>query len=151
MARAAASGYPDAEFFLGSSLLQDSARQAEGLHWIERAAQVGQEEAPSVLCKLYFGDGGHPATPTSALQWCKEAAEHGSVYVFDERLEAFVRARGDPDAQYRMGRVLIEGLFDIRKDEAMGVEWFRRAAAAGHGAARSELQHRGLSWSLDKG
>jgi uncharacterized protein len=46
--------------------------------------------------------------------------------------------RGDPEAQYRIGR-LYEFGFGYPKDQAQGIAWVRKAAAQGHVDAQQEL------------
>jgi len=46
---------------------------------------------------------------------------------------------GDVNAQHGLGDIYLVGLFGISKDEARAVEWYQRAAEAGHALSQGIL------------
>jgi TPR repeat protein len=49
----------------------------------------------------------------------------------------------DPEAEYQSGMMLIKGRGGYTRNEELGLDWLRKAAAHGHAGAKEELARRG--------
>lgn len=92
------------------------------LAYLNRAAMLGDAEAQFSMGLKSYNDGDAP----SARRWYAAAAEQG----LDK-------------AQCNLGQLLCAGLGGPR-DEAAGMQWFRRAANSGHASALRACQARGI-------
>ena len=106
----AEAGDPIGQFSLGAYLYYGSARTAEGIDWIRKAAQQGFPPAEHQLGMLHEFGFGVTHDERLALEWYRKAAEHGSA-----------------PAQRAVGEFYLKGR-SVRADAAEAARWFRRAA-----------------------
>jgi TPR repeat protein len=106
----AEAGDPIAQFSLGAFFYYGSARTAEGIDWIRKAAQQRFPPAEHHLGQIHDFGFGVAQDDRLALEWYRKAAESGSA--------AAERAVGE---FYLKGRA-------VRLDAAEAARWFRRAA-----------------------
>ena len=79
-----------------------------------------------VGCRLYERGEGVPKSESEAATLYRRAAD-----------------KGDAEAQYQLGRYYKEGKGGLAKSDASALEWFRKAAAQQHPAARDEVRKLG--------
>ena len=95
---------------------------AEGLTWLQRAAEGGWPPAEYLLASYYStGTVGLPKDPEQSLQWIQRAAEHGSVQAQFYLASGYLYGRGVP------------------KNVSQAVRWFRQAAEQGHAEAQNSI------------
>jgi hypothetical protein len=122
--RAAAKGYPPAEFNLakmyweGRGVRRDT---SEAVHWLNKAAAKGHAPAESALGSLYHSGGVVKQDLGKAVAWYTKAAEHG-----------------DADGQYNLGLMYETGQ-GVRADCAQAFKWLTQAAAQNLPAAQFRL------------
>jgi TPR repeat protein len=113
---AAAAGHREAQFALasllaGSALARDRSEAAE---WYGRAHEAGHGTAANRLGELYRDEVGERQQLFRARELFQLAAEQGNV-----------------DAMYNLAQMQNQGHGGIR-DTDMALQWYSRAAAAGH-------------------
>ncbi|MDR1607847.1 MAG: sel1 repeat family protein [Deltaproteobacteria bacterium] len=108
----ALAGDPDAQLRLGQNLIRtkDSAKNAQGLQWIQKAAEQNLPEAQEELATIYFKGWPAPEDKALAFQWRLKAAEQGLA-----------------DAQYQLAYAYENGL-GAAKDPAQAFKWYLAAA-----------------------
>lgn len=130
----------------------------QAIYWFRRAAIEGNPEAQFLLGRLYHFGSDVEVDRAAAHSWFEKAAQQGyegaimilnlieSIgYQLDEgwhkRLPGLRRLAedGDVEAQYQLAQRYEQGIGGVRKDSAMALDWYRRAAAAGHPMAMRAL------------
>ena len=152
--RAAEQGHPEAALRLGRMHRAGVGvpRDADkAVRWLREAAAFGLAQAQFELAEIYRGGDGVDRDPKEAARWYHAAAGQGHVRAI-ERLSATgegdasdpiyqlrVAAEvGDAEAQMRLATLLREG-DQVPRDANAALEWYRRAAAQGHGRASFNL------------
>ena len=113
----AARDLPDAQYALGKLLLTDDVEvhdREQGIRWLTRAAERGNEFAAYRLAKELLKDG----NVTEALPWLTMSAEADNPY-----------------AEYLLGKLYWEGE-EIPQDMGQAVYWLTQAAEQGHAYAQ---------------
>ena len=87
---------------------------AQGLYWLERAAQSGSDYAAYRLGKEYLSGKNTPKNPERAAEYVRMAAEQGNSY-----------------AQYLLGKLYLGG-DGVPQDKDAAYDWFQKAQAQGH-------------------
>jgi TPR repeat protein len=146
--RAATSGNPEAQYYLGAT---DFARAYEanvsGSEWVLRAEGPHLADVDTNLVKSKWGD-----KPEGDVRKAAEAGDREAMYfigmlgqdraVADEHKAAeWVQRAAEQGlviAQYRMGGLCFEG-GAANSDPRIAAEWFRKAALAGHEGAQHRL------------
>ena len=146
---------------LGRVLVQrgDARSVAEGLDWLQRAAQAGDATAALQLGKLWFkGAAGLPADADRALPWLKQAADQGqdaaAHYIalilkngsqqapaHPEAAARWMRRAAEAgwaDSQFLLGQMLLHGQ-GVKADAAEALAWFERAAEQDHPESNLQL------------
>ena len=161
---AARAGNADAQRAAGDALLNraDPARAAEGMHWLERAAEQNDTRAMIVLGKAcLFGSptSDRAPDPTMARRWFERAQPNmnpqAAYYLGLMEKSGYGRPANSmaaaeffrfaaqhnlPEAMYLLGNAHSNGEgVDIDPREAM--RWYLRAAALEHPQAIQELAH----------
>ena len=142
--RHAEAGYPDAMHLLGFAILTEQlpGDPAEGLTWLERAAEAGYVRATIYLARIHDeGLHGQAADRARALGWLRRAAEQhdlesllaaGAMLIEDgdfAAAEALLASWSDP-ADPRVGS--LHGVAAFKGgDRAGGISRWRTAAEAG--------------------
>lgn len=131
--------YSDALSELGLELVDsknsffDSER---GINLLSKASELGDDSATNYLGYMYEM-GLYVTTDTNkAIEYYKLAAENDY-----------------PSSQYRLGRLLIDGLFGAPKDEKMAIDLFERAIQQGNLNAMEDLgicAYEGKGMPIDK-
>lgn len=130
----------------------------QAIYWFRRAAIEGNPEAQFMLGKLYHYGGDVEVDHAAARSWFEKAAQQGyeaaimilnlieSIgYQLDEgwhkRLPGLTKLAedGDLEAQYQLAQRYEHGIGGVKKDSAIALEWYRRAAAGGHPMAMRTL------------
>lgn len=126
LTRAAAMGYPPAEFHLGklyengeSGVGKDP---AQARRWTERAAAAGERRAMHNLALFYFDGVGGPKDLIQAAVWFRKASDLGLV-----------------DSQYNLGRLYEQG-FGVQRDLIQAYKWYLIAGKAGDNESRSAAE-----------
>lgn len=166
--KAASQGLAEAQFVLGSGVLENSAAALDpaALRWLESAAQQGHWRAQMMLFRLYAARLQEPDAPARAIAWLRLAAaqefpeaeyELGSCYLHGIGLaknrhkasDLYLKAaqRGYAPAQYEVGRAYQHGS-DGPHDDAVAVRYFRDAAEQDHAEAQVSL---GLCFLIGRG
>ena len=117
----AAQSLPDAQYALGKLLLTNDVEvhdREQGIRWLTRAAERGNEFAAYRLAKEFLKDG----NVTEALPWLTMSAEADNPY-----------------AEYLLGKLYWEGK-DIPQDMGQAVYWLTQAAEQGHAYAQILLE-----------
>lgn len=121
----ALSGIVNAQYWYGRIILESSGRlgaPAEGLKWIEKAAEEGMADACAVLAQIFVtGQFGIEKDHQKALELYMKAAEQGSI-----------------DALFSLG-ALYGGGHDVEEDLPKAQEYFEKAAHAGHALSQMML------------
>jgi TPR repeat protein len=110
-----------AQFSLGAHLYYGSARTAEGIDWIRKAAQQGVPAAEHHLGQVHEFGFGVAQDERLALEWYRKAAAHGSA-----------------PAQRAVGEFYLKGR-SVAADAAEAARWFRRGADGDDLRAQSQL------------
>lgn len=127
-----------------------------------QAANLGVTRAYPVVAQRYAEGLGIERNLAAAAEWYRRADSTGHVPSITRLAELYARGRGikrndaeasrlyaraanagEPEAMYQLGMILITGRGSVRKNEADGLGWIRRAAAVGHAGAKAELTKRG--------
>ena len=106
-----------AQYALGKLFLSDDSEiqnSAQGLYWLERAAQNGSDYAAYRLGKEYLRGKNAPKEPERAAEYVRMAAECGNPY-----------------AQYLLGKLCLGG-DGVPQDKDAAYDWFQKAQAQGH-------------------
>ncbi|MFA6314062.1 MAG: tetratricopeptide repeat protein [Sterolibacterium sp.] len=130
----------------------------QAIYWFRRAAIEGNPEAQFLLGRLYHYGSDVEVDHAAARSWFEKAAQQGyegavlilnlieSIgYQVDEgwhkRLPGLTKLAedGDVEAQYQLAQRYEQGIGGVKMDSAMAVDWYRRAAAAGHPMAMRAL------------
>jgi len=122
--RAAAQDHHQAQFSLGCTLLEssDAERRAEGLHWLNTAADAGSRQAG-----LFLG------TALARGEFGMEKDE-----IRSEQLLRALSEQDDAEAQFVLAWLYMFGQeFNARREEAR--VWLERAASLGHDQAAGAL------------
>jgi TPR repeat protein len=141
---------------------RDGAQPAEGLRWLERAADLELAKAQASLAFLYLNRK-TADDDVEALRWFRRAAAHESpeaqsslgwmyangrgVQRDDAEAVRWYRRSADqglPEAQRALGRMYFEGL-GVARDLRTAFEWSRRAAEQGDAEAQVMLARLYLS------
>jgi TPR repeat protein len=121
-----------------------------------KADSLGEKYAPYYLSIIYgSGEFGVGKDPDTALAWARKSAARGHEYSADIMRELFhkgliasknaeiadLRKRaetGEVEAQFQLGKILMEGNFlpDDHKESAV---WYEKAAAQGDARAQNNL------------
>lgn len=134
--------------------------------WLSRASEAGFAKAwPAYGRLLRLAPEGVASEPEKALRWCRKAHEAGDAQgSFElalllleepglgrpgegEQLLRSLSERGLIDAQYELGKRLLEG-DGIAQDIAAGFAFLLAAAEAGHGRSFQEVLLRAAGWPL---
>lgn len=107
----ATEGDPDAQAWLGSSLLDENKKQ-EGLKWLEKSAEGGSPEGQYALGQAYSMGNGLPVDKKEAFGLFKQAADQGHA-----------------EAMLKAGRMLMAG-DGCDRDVAGGLDLVRQSADA---------------------
>ena len=155
-----------AKMYLEGRGVQKDSKKA--LQWLDRSANEGNPEAQYLLGRIYhLGTEDVAANRSLSKSWLDKAALQGSenamqfihwIQSLGYRLEKAWYNRvpalqkladdGDSEAQYQLAVHYEKGLYGMKKDVAMALRWYKRAAAGGHQLAMNAL-HRIYSRGLD--
>ena len=130
----------------------------QAIYWFHRAATEGNAEAQYSLGKIYHYGSDTEVDRAAARSWFEKAAQQGyegaimflnlveSIgYQIDEgwhnRLPGLRKLAddGDLEAEYQLAQRYEHGIGGVKKDTAIAVDWYRRAAAGGHQLAKRKL------------
>lgn len=150
----------EAQFALGMELLEkpeDESAQAEGLRWLKRAADRRHLEAMIELALVRLRGPEGMLDSKEGTQLLLDAADRGHDRAIEEivRLYCLISGpkvsatngdramrwlcqaaeQGQPKAQYRMGRLYLDGK-GLPQDPAQAYPWLLKAAASGHDDAQ---------------
>ena len=133
-------GEAEAQYYLGQMYehgLGVHPEQAAAVRWYRAAAEQGHRNARSALAGL--------GEPLTAAGWTEPdinsaitAYEAGDFRAARD-LFAVLAARGDAEAQYRLGLIYEQGPPGIERDPAAAFRWFREAAERDHAQAQYRL------------
>ena len=112
--RGAELGSPRCMTMYGAALLNWEQKVQEGMHWLERAANLGDVDAATWLAKEYCGSARNQPDYPKAKTWAKLAAE-----------------KGHPEGMYWLGRCY-DDMTDSAPDLAVARTWYEKAAETGH-------------------
>lgn len=112
--RAAALGHSASYLQLAHLLRIENAPADDVLEVLLAAAQAGSAEAELALAHIYLAGEGTPTDVPAGLKWLERAA-----------------AQNQPQALFELGVRYCRGE-KVRQDVALGAEFYRRAADAGH-------------------
>ncbi|WP_296826797.1 SEL1-like repeat protein [uncultured Megasphaera sp.] len=165
---AAEQGYARAQDRLGLSYLDGvgiETDEAQAVEWFWKAAQQGYANAQNNLGDCYFKGVGVEKNEAQAVEWYRKAVEQehtramirlGMCYGMGRgvdrdvaiAVELFKQAerQGANDVQVLIGISYLVGGKGLAKNEAMAVEWFRKAAAGGDEDAIKQLNKLGYSY-----
>ena len=160
-------GDPEEIYKLGRKYMDKSKKEdendpnaIEAVALYRKAAELGSANAMYQLSSCYMdGIGGVKQDFDEAIKWTQNALDHGygDSETEEQRERALIapRARislansikkliadaesGDPKAMLRLGDRIISGTYHMKKDEAEGVKWYRKAAEQGSTEAMIEL------------
>lgn len=119
-------GYENAANGLGLVYEFDShSDYKEALHWYEKGAELGDEEAQYNTCRLMVQGLGSARDYSEALHWCSEAAD-GST------------RRTSSWGQYGVGRIYEDGS-GVLPDYSQAAEWYSKSAEQGNPASQLRL------------
>lgn len=130
----------------------------QAIYWFHRAATEGNAEAQYLLGKIYHYGSDTEVDRAAAHSWFEKAAQQGyegaimllnlieSIgYQIDEgwhnRLPGLRKLAddGDLEAEYQLAQRYEHGIGGVKKDVAMALDLYRRAAAGGHAMAMRTL------------
>jgi TPR repeat protein len=131
---------------------------AEGVRWIQAAAEQGLDIAQLVLGSRYYSGEGVPQNYGEAARWWRLSGEQGLAgaqvllgFAYrsgagveqndSEAVRWFQRAaeQGDAVAQYMLGIAHADGAEGVPRDYVLAFMWFTLAAAQGHPEARDAV------------
>ena len=160
----ARTGNTDAQRAAGEALLNrvDQARAAEGMRWLERAAEQNDTRAMILLGKAWlFGSlaAGRAPDATKARLWFERARpdSHTQAAYYLGLMEKsgygrpansaaaialfrFAAQQGLPEAMYLLGNAYASGE-GVDADPREAMRWYLRAASLEHPQATQELAH----------
>jgi uncharacterized protein len=154
--KAANKGNADAQLALGLLLFEDQ-KLAEGLPYLDSAAQAGNMTAQYNLGLYYSGIYNTEANWVSAATWFQKAADQGMADAQYNFALLFVDGRGveknSVKAASWFGKAALQGLPDaaleygvlvfrgegVEKDEALGAKWLLIAANHGNPVAMNRV------------
>ena len=110
-------GDPEAQAWLGKSLMSSPGREREGVEWLKKSAEAGCPEGQYALGLAHEKGKGLPKDKSEALRLFRLAAEQGHT-----------------EAMLKAGRMLVSGEGG-EKQEAAGFELLEQAATAENPAA----------------
>ena len=126
--RAAEMGYAEAQYAYGKmylvslhEILPRAAAKAEGVKWLQKAADQGHEKAQLALAKCYSSGEGVKKDEAKAFEVYRKAADAGSAEALYELHVFYLRGWG------------------VEKDEAKAMEVLRKSAEAGYVKAQCSL------------
>jgi TPR repeat protein len=118
-------GDPYAFHTLGQLLLEqetDPALKLRGFELMLRAMEVGHTFSMNALGAYFLKKDSPQYDPTRGVRYYKESAARNDIYGYDN-----------------MGFAAQEGIGDVAKDPKAALEWFTRAADAGHPTSPSNI------------
>jgi hypothetical protein len=95
----------------------------EAMHWLQLAADKGNDEAMNDVANMYQGGLGGTRNYDKAMYWRRLAAE-----------------KGNNAAMCGIGSMYVDGL-GVKQDYAEAMRWYRKAADAGNDIAFDALAH----------
>lgn len=125
----AQSGDAEAQFELATWLLVLGERES-AIQWYRAAATLGHEKAQSTLAAL--SSQGIGEENKLVYEWARQEA-----------------GKGNPEAQYRLGDMLVWGRGGLQRDMAQAAEWLKKAADQGHTQAAFQLGMIHLGGQID--
>lgn len=155
---------PSAQYRLGmiyhNGMQSISRDDRESLHWFYLSAQNGNSEAQYMLGSFYEYGYGIQKDMNEAIYWYELSAEKGNKHALlnlggmyllgikvaknhDRGIELLYQAAKEqqfPEAQYKLGRLYVEGEY-IQKDLAKSFYWLQLAAENGHHEASYYLSY----------
>ncbi|MCQ0987624.1 hypothetical protein [Jiella marina] len=159
--KAAAQGYPAAQFTLGliySHGKNVSRDWLEAVSWYRKAADQGHTAAQDSLGHMYHMGKGVSKNAIEAVKWYRKAADHGNASaqtslgfmyyrgegVSRDLIEAVKWYRKAADQGYATAQYSLGWLYEngegVSKDQADAVKWYRKAAEQGNENAQNALQ-----------
>ncbi len=108
---------------------------AKAVHWLRRAARIGNPYAQLMLGNCYANGTGVAKDPQQAVRWWRKAGDNNY-----------------PQAQYLMGKARLEGV-GVSKDPARAIDWLTRSAEQGNKNAQyliGKMYHEGYRVAQDK-
>jgi len=139
-----------------------TANQSKAAHKYLLAANLDIPETYAIVARRYDEGNGLPENPQEAAKWYLKAAQAGDAPSMTRLAAAYVKGRGikkdeaqaafwyseaakqqDPEAEFQSGMMLIKGRGGYTRNEELGLDWLRKAAAHGHAGAKEELARRG--------
>lgn len=142
-------GDPEAQAWLGKSLMASPGREREGVEWLKRSADAGCPEGQYALGLAHEKGKGLPKDKTEALRLFRLAAEQGHTEAMLKAGRMLVSGEGgerqeaagfelleqaataeNPTAAYLMGQLCIAGKAG-KPDPARAFAWFRLGAMLG--------------------
>ena len=166
--RAAEMGYAEAQYTYGMAYLKTlheilprAAAKAEGVKWLQKAAEQGHEKAQLALAKCYATGEGVKKDEVEAFKIYRKAADAGSaealyeLHVFynlgwgggtvdkTKAAEALRKSAemGYVEAQRSLGLHSQHAYNGQAIDLAEAVKWYRLAAAQGDSSSKAYLEH----------
>ena len=166
--RAAEMGYIEAQYAYGKMYLVSlqeimaprAAAKAEGVKWLQKAADQGHEKAQLELAKCYLTGEGVKKDKAEAFKIYRKAADAGSVEALYELHDCYLLGQGVEkdmakamevlrksaekgyvEAQMRLGLDYQLGNGDTPVDLAEAVKWYKLAAAQGDSLAKRYIEH----------
>ena len=142
-------GDPEAQAWLGNSLLESPNTAREGVEWLKKSADAGCPEGQFALGVVYERGKGLPQDKAEALRLFRLAADQGHTEAMLKACRMLFSGEGcerqevagrelleraadawDPTAVYLMGQRCIAGKTETR-DPAKAFAWFRLGAMLG--------------------
>ena len=166
--RAAEMGYAEAQYTYGMAYLKTlheilprAAAKAEGVKWLQKAAEQGHEKAQLALAKCYATGEGVKKDEVEAFKIYRKAADAGSAEALYElhdfynlgwsggtvdktkAAEALRKSAemGYVEAQRSLGLHSQHAYNGQAIDLAEAVKWYRLAAAQGDSSSKAYLEH----------
>ena len=139
-----------------------AANQEKAAGFYLTAAEIGVKEAYPIVARRYDDGNGFRENPGEAARWYQQAAESGDLASMTRLAAAYERGRGvrkderlaqqwyakaadgrEPEAEYRIAVMLLDGKGGMARDVPAGEGWLRRAAEHGYPEAKKLLAKRG--------
>ena len=143
------------EAYKKGAAFHDQGNVTEAAKWYRKAAEQGHAEAQLWLGNCYYLGEGVPKDEAEAERWWRKAAEQGQAdaqkalarQVRNRRTSSLRTNNGSPQTQNMNGKSTGDGTFEYnmgalafqRSDYSDALQWFRKAAAKGNGAAQSMI------------
>ena len=141
----------------GAGVAKDAGKS---LYWLQRAATEGNAEAQSLLGQIYHYGLGVEPDRSAAKSWFEKAARQGdeSAIYFVQLIESIgyqikegwynrlpelhrLANDGDLEVQYLLAQRYEHGVGGVKKNVAVALAWYTRAATGGHRMAMQTLSH----------